>query len=87
MKNNHLCLFKEDIESLRDFNINNIITDKKLAEYYQTWLDQIDNKKIIDTKLWKYIENQINYWCEKDRSYANFLNEFLNECLENATKS
>jgi len=74
----------KDLQKLRDFNINTI-PNQELVNYYQTWINQINDKKITDEKLWHYIENQITYWIAKDKQYSNFLKQLLEEYLTNAT--
>ena len=68
----------EDVRKLCDFNIN-VIPNKTLEEYYQSWVDEIENENIINPKLITWIKNQINYWGEKDREYARFLEKLIKE--------
>lgn len=66
----------ESAGKLRDININQF-NDKELADFYQTWVDQIQAEKITDPKLAQFIRNQIDYWGQKDRGYANYLDNLL----------
>ena len=66
----------ENLEKIRDFNINEI-PNSKLASYYQIWIDQIYAKNIYDSKLKFWIENQADYYQPKDRSYSNFLRNLI----------
>lgn len=68
----------ENLEKLRDFNIN-IIPNKELEIYYQSWIDQVKNKNIIDKKLIKYLENQADYYGPKDRNYSKYIERLIYE--------
>lgn len=81
-------LILEDLERCRDSFINMFEDDprKEYYKYYQTWIDQITNNCITDERLWKWIDNYMNYYQEKDKQYCIFVEQILNEGLENATK-
>lgn len=66
----------ETVEKLRDINITTF-NNESLANYYQTWVDQIASEKITDPKLANFIKLQIEYWRQKDRKYADYLEELL----------
>jgi hypothetical protein len=70
----------EGFEKLRDFNIN-CVEDKKLAEYYQGWIDEFKSGKIKNEKMIRYIENQIDYWQPKDRLYVKYLQSLIKESI------
>lgn len=66
----------EELGKLRDFNIN-ILPNKDLADYFQSWIDEVQTEKINNPKLVLYIENQISYWGPKNRAYARWLEKLI----------
>jgi hypothetical protein len=66
----------ETLERMRDFNIN-VIPNKTLEKYYQSWIEQIKNKKITDEKFKEWVNHQINYYIEKDKEYTKYLEKLI----------
>jgi hypothetical protein len=71
----------EDLEKARDLNINQF-NRPDLAQRWQSWIDQINANKITDVDLWIWLDHQINYYGEKDRSYAKWLQSLIDEGIK-----
>jgi hypothetical protein len=68
----HKNFLIEDVEQLRDFNVN-ISSDRNLAILFENWILEIKNNSIKDFSLINYLKKQTEYWRDIDLNYSKFL--------------
>lgn len=66
----------EEIQKLVDFNIN-VIPNQTLAVYYKNWISDLESGNITGP-LKRWISNQMDYYREKERDYAKYLESLIN---------
>ena len=67
----------EDLEKMRDFNIN-VCPNANNAAFYQTWIDQFNTNKITCARFIAWLDIQYDYYKPKDRLYAQYIKTLLN---------
>ena len=72
----HAKLMLEDLEKLRDFNIN-VRKNEELAANYQSWIDQFNTNKITCDRFIIWLKIQYDYYKPKDKLYANYINSLV----------